>query len=86
MAITTVPVTMRVNKQVVKLAKADAKKNETYYQTELNKRLAKSYGVKLPDNLPNKRVVAKGKKASKKKATKKPYKKSKSAKKKAQLH
>ena len=55
--ITTVPVTMRVNKQVVARARAEATKSNKFYQTVLNEKLAKAYGVKLPEGLPNKKVT-----------------------------
>lgn len=68
--ITTTPVTMRVNSKIVNLAKAEARKPITVngkpvkrgYQTVLNERLAKSFGVKLPE-LPNTRLAKPAKKA-----------------------
>lgn len=48
MAITTSPVTMRVNKKVLTAAQKRAKAEGCGYQTVINKVLADSFGVTLP--------------------------------------
>lgn len=69
MAVTTVPVTMRVDKRIVALAKKAAKSNDTYYQTELNKGLFKAFGVEAPVVASNKKIAkGRGVKAVAKKA------------------
>lgn len=73
--ITTVPVTMRVNKTVVAKARAEATKSNKFYQTVLNEKLARAYGVKLPATLPNKKLAKiKAKPAKKAAKAKKPVK------------
>lgn len=48
MAITTAPVTMRVNKGILAKARAEAKATNKFYQQVLNEKLAKAFGVTLP--------------------------------------
>jgi hypothetical protein len=81
MAVTTVPVTIRVDKNIVGQARTEAAKRGVFYQTVLNERLAKSFGVTLSTHITNKKVLAaKGKKVKPKPKVKKGYKKSKKAK------
>ena len=76
MAVTTTPVTIRVNSAVVKAAKAEATKRNVFYQTVLNERLAKAFGVTLPTHVTNKKVAG-GKKVKAKSKVKKKTKKAK---------
>lgn len=55
--VTTVPVTLRVDKHIVALAKAASKKNDTYYQTELNRGLFKAFGVAAPPSASNLKIA-----------------------------
>lgn len=70
MAITTAPVTMRVNKGILAKARAEAKATNKFYQQVLNEKLAKAFGVTLPVAVTKK--VAKPVKGKKAKVLKKP--------------
>lgn len=70
MAITTAPVTMRVNKTVLAKARAEAKATNKFYQQVLNEKLAKAFGVTLPVSVTKKsaKPARKGKTKKAKKA------------------